>query len=320
MTMRDVAFLFAGQGSQLPGMGRDLCGAFALARETFEEAGDVLGFDLAACCFEGPAERLRRPSVARPAVCATSVAALRVLQAETGARAACVAGHSAGEYTALIAAGVLSFADMLPVVRAVGEAMEGIPGRMAAIVGLGRGRVEELCRQAAGGAVLCVSNHNGPTQTVVSGEPAAVERAAALARQAGARAVVPLEVATACHSPLMAPVAPVLSAALGRVVLADPTVPVVSNVGAEICRDRDRVLPLLLRHLVEPVEWEGSMRRLIAAGTELFVEVGSPRLLSGLGRAIDRTRRFLAVASPADLPEVERALGAGPALAATPAA
>jgi [acyl-carrier-protein] S-malonyltransferase len=306
--MTPVAFLFPGQGTQYPGMGRDLYENFPVARDTFDEASSALGIDVAAICFRGDHESLRRTRNTRVAVCTTSVAALRALNATASVAPAFVAGHSLGEYTALVAAGAVDFSSMIRVVYSVGEAMELIPGSMAAILFLERAMVERACREAAEGAVLVVANYNSPSQVVISGDREAVERGMTLAKQYGAWDAVGLPVGAPCHCALMDPVRAVLERALSEVTIRDLRVPLVSNVGPEIYQSATRVRPLLLQHLCGPVAWEEAVRLMIRSGARAFVELGPGRLLSGLCKRISRQQPCFNVEDAKGVREAEAVL------------
>lgn len=287
------ALLFPGQGSQLRGMGRDLYETFRAAREVFEEAGDALHVDMRWLCLEAPMEVLDRPSQARPAICTVSLAALRALEHEVGRLTpAYLAGHSLGEYTANLVAGVMPFPVMMQVLRAVGQAMERIPGMMAALIGMSRAQVAQLCREAAQAGVVTPAGSNAPGQVVISGEVSAVHLAMDLARRQGA-GVVPLAVGAPCHSPLMAPVEEALTDALAGLTFASASLPVVSNVKATVHHGGSRVRELLVRHLTAFVEWEDSMQALLDRGVSTFIEVGPGRVLTGLlTRQARRTPAF----------------------------
>ncbi len=305
--MGKLAFLFPGQGAQFVGMGADLARAYREAREVFAEADDVLGFPLSRLCFEGPAERLQETPVTQPAILTASVAALRVLELY-GWRAEAAAGLSLGEYTALVAAGALEFRDAVALVHKRGRFMdEAVPagqGAMAAVIGLEREQVEALCREAAaaapppeggGPAVVEAVNYNCPGQVVIAGHAAAVEVAAALAREAGARRVVPLAVSGPFHSRLMAPAQARLAAELERVPLRDARIPVVANVSATYVTGAAEIRRALVAQVASPVLWEDSMRRLLADGFDRFLEVGPGTVLTGFLRRIAREARAAAV-------------------------
>lgn len=290
--MSKVAFIFPGQGSQHPGMGKDLAENFAVARQAFEEANDSLGFDLAKLCFEGPESDLKLTANTQPAILTVSVAAQRVIAAETGLVPDYAAGHSLGEYSALVCAGALSFADAVATVRQRGLFMqEAVPvgvGTMAAIIGLDRPVLEDVCQQAAEGEVVAPANFNSPGQVVIAGHVAAVERAMALAKENGAKRALPLPVSAPFHCSLMLPAAERLAKVLDGVDIGALTVPVVSNVEAEAYNDSQRVKDLLVAQVSAPVRWEESVQNMAAAGVERFVEIGPGKVLSGLVKRISR--------------------------------
>jgi [acyl-carrier-protein] S-malonyltransferase len=288
-----TGLLCPGQGSQFVGMGRDLADAFAEARETFAEADDVLGFSLSRLCWEGPETELTLTANAQPAILVHSIAAWRVLTARKPLGIALGAGHSLGEFTAYVAAGALEFADAVRTVRRRGELMlesgAARPGTMAAVLGLNDAAAEAVCREAsAAGDVVVAANYNAPGQLVISGDVEAVRRAEELARAAGAKRVVPLNVSGAFHSPLMEVAVEGLRAQLEAIELGDPAFPVVSNVTAEPVSDAGEARDLLVRQLVSPVRWVDSVAGMRRAGTESFLEVGPGNVLTGLLRRIDR--------------------------------
>lgn len=298
------ALLFPGQGSQFRGMGRGLYETFKAAREVFEEASDALGLDMRRLCFDAPEAILDRPAHTRPAVCTVSLATLRVLEAEVGALTpAYLAGHSLGEYTADIVAGVMPFAVTVRALRAVGQAMERIPGMMAALIGLGRAEVVRLCQEASRAGVVTPAGFNAPGQVVISGEVAAVGLVMELARREGA-GVVPLSIGAPCHSPLMARVEATLREALAGVRFAPAAVPVVSNVGAEVHTGGPLARELLVSQLIAPVEWERAIRTLLDRSVSAFVEVGPGRILTGLLARQARGAPAFAVSDPSSLAPV----------------
>jgi [acyl-carrier-protein] S-malonyltransferase len=302
--MGKLAFIFPGQGSQHAGMGRALAEAFPAAWAVFEEADRTLGFPLSRLCFEGPEEELKLTANTQPAILTCSVAAQRVLE-ERGIRPAYVAGHSLGEYSALVAAGSLTLADAVVTVRHRGEYMqEAVPageGAMAAVLGLGAEKLKEICLEAAQGQVVSPANLNSPGQIVISGHAAAVERAMAAAKAAGAKRALRLPVSAPFHCELLEPAARRLAAQFEKIRFDDLTVPLVSNVDAGVVRTGAEARQALLRQVPAPVRWEESVRKLIELGCDAFVEVGPGKVLVGLLRQIDRNRTGLNVEDPASL-------------------
>ena len=286
----EAAFLFPGQGSQKVGMGRALHDNFPEARAVFAEVDDVLGYPLSKLCFEGPEAELTLTANAQPAIRTTSVAALRVLAARSDVRPRVVAGHSLGEYSALVAAGALSLADAVRLVRMRGEFMQdAVPagiGAMAAILGLSAEDVAAVCRDAAGDEVVSPANLNGGGQVVIAGHKQAVDRACAAAKARGAKRAIPLSVSAPFHCALMQPAAERLAPELERVTVKNPEVPVVSNVEAAPNQEAARVRDLLARQVTAPVRWEESVQCLAGLGVDTVVEIGAGNVLGGLVRRI----------------------------------
>src|SRR5438105_6012544 len=296
MTSHQLAFLFPGQGSQTIGMGKDLAEKFPVARQTFEEADDALGYQLSKLCFEGPEDQLRLTEITQPAILTASIAALRVLD-EKGIKAAFVAGHSLGEYSAHVAAGTITFADAVRTVRNRGKYMqEAVPvgvGAMAAILGMDLEKVTAVCNDASQGEVCEPANINSPEQIVISGHASAVERAAKLAEERGAKRAKLLPVSAPFHCSLMKPAQDQLAKDLLAISFQTPDVPVVCNVDAAAVEDAERSRDALLRQVTGSVKWEQSMRLLISKGIQTFVEVGQGKVLCGLMRQIDRSKTCL---------------------------
>jgi [acyl-carrier-protein] S-malonyltransferase len=305
-----IAFIFPGQGSQAVGMGRAFSETSGAAKRVFEEANDALGFDLRRVMFEGPDAELALTANTQPAVLTASVAAAAAC-AERGLTPGLAAGHSLGEYSALVVAGALALADAVRVVRRRGELMqEAVPvgtGAMAAIMGVAAGVVEQVCADAAQGEVVEIANVNSELQIVIAGHRTAVERAVALAKERGGRKSVLLPVSAPFHCALMTPAAEGLAAALAGVKVSDPAIPVVRNVDGSVTRRAADVVPLLLRQVASPVRWTDCVQRLAAEGASAFVEVGPGRVLSGLVKRIVEDARTAAVEDP---PGLDKALAA----------
>ncbi len=292
-------------------MGKALADAFPEARAVFAEADDALGLPLSRLCFEGPEAELQLTANTQPAILAASVAALRVLRSR-GARPDWVAGHSLGEYSALVAGRAMELKDALVTVRRRGQYMqEAVPageGAMAAIIGLDLTAVETACRDAAQGQVVSPANMNGPGQVVIAGHASAVERASAACRGAGARKVVRLAVSAPFHCVLMAPAQDRLAVDLAKVVFRDTGVPLVNNVGARVVRTAQECREGLVRQVSAPVRWQEVVERLAAEGVTTFVEVGPGTVLIGLVRRIAKGAKLLHVEDPASLEKTLAAL------------
>lgn len=303
-----VGLLFPGQGSQFVGMGRDLADAYPEARRTFEEADETLGFALSKLAWEGPEEELTATSVAQPAILTHSMAVFRVVEARLG-DVSLAAGHSLGEFSAWVASGAMSFADGVRTVRLRGELMQRSgadrPGTMAALLGLEDDAVERVCAEASEGTSVCVpANYNSPGQLVISGDVAAVERAMDLAKAAGARRAVQLNVSGAFHSPLMKVAESGLGAQLDAVNMAPPRFPVVSNVTAAAVMNGADARRLLLQQLTSAVRWTASMRTMLDAGVQQFYEIGPGSVLTGLLKRIERGAASQAIGTAADVEAV----------------
>jgi [acyl-carrier-protein] S-malonyltransferase len=292
-TNHSIAFLFPGQGSQSVGMGKDLAEKYPAARQTFEEADDALGYELSQICFEGPEEQLRLTEITQPAILTVSIAALRALETRMP-KPSYVAGHSLGEYSAHVASGTMRFADALRTVRNRGKYMqEAVPigvGGMAAILGMRPDKVADVCHEAAEKEVCEPANINSPEQIVISGHTAAVERAAKLADERGAKRAKVLPVSAPFHCALMKPAQDRLEADLNALKMQKSVYPIACNVDAELVTDDLRARDTLLRQVTGSVKWDPCMRLLIAKGVRTFIEVGPGKVLCGLMRQIDRSK------------------------------
>jgi [acyl-carrier-protein] S-malonyltransferase len=306
-----LAFLFPGQGSQAVGMGKALAERDAAARRTFDEADAALGYSISRLCFEGPAEELTLTANAQPAILACSIAALRCLEQETGLRPAVVAGHSLGEYSALVAAGALGFADAVRVVHLRGRYMqEAVPagqGAMAALLGPSAEQAAALCEAAAEGEVLSPANFNGGGQIVIAGHAGAVQRAVARAKEHGAKRAIPLQVSAPFHCALMAPAAARLAETLRDIRFVDAAVPVVTNVGAEPNQEGERARALLVQQVTAPVRWEESVLCLARLGVRRALEIGPGKVLAGLVKRITKEIEVANVEGPDDVAALAKA-------------
>ena len=302
--MQKLAFIFPGQGSQSVGMGKDLADNFPVARQIFEEADAALGYKISDLCFNGPEEKLKLTEITQPAILTVSVASYRVLQ-EKGVAPAMVAGHSLGEYSAHVAAGTISFADAVRTVRSRGRYMqEAVPvgvGAMAAILGMAPDAVAAVCNEAAQGEVCQPADINSPEQIVISGSKGAVERAAELAKERGAKRAIMLQVSAPFHCALMHPAEERLAADLEKLAFNDPRVPVVTNIDGVAKDSATASRDALIRQVTGAVQWVRCMQTMIAAGVENFVEVGPGKVLCGLVRQIDRSKSCVNVEDDASL-------------------
>jgi [acyl-carrier-protein] S-malonyltransferase len=313
--MGKLAFVFPGQGSQAVGMGKDLHDGFAEARAVFDEVDAALGEPLSRLCFEGPEERLKLTANTQPSILTVSVAAAAVL-ARRGVAPDLVAGHSLGEYSALVAVGACGAADAARAVRARGTFMqEAVPqgrGAMSAVLGLDPARVREICAavEAQSGEVVSPANYNEPAQTVIAGAAGAVERAGARLKEAGAKRVLPLPVSAPFHCALMAPVRDRLEPVLRGIAWSPPLRPVVTNVEARPNADVARIVPLLVEQVTAPVRWIECVEELVRQGVTRIVEVGPGKVLSGLAKRIDKSVEVWNVEDRASLEKALAGLGA----------
>jgi len=282
---RKTALLFPGQGSQYPGMGKDFYENFKEARDVFNKANEVLGFDIAALCLHGKQEELNKTSICQPAILVTSIAIVEVLKKNSSIQmdtclAAC--GLSLGEYTAHVVAGSMTFMD----------ACTANPGGMASVIGLEDEKVEQICNEMKSLGIICAANYNSPGQVVISGEKTLLEKASILAKERGARMVVPLKVDGAFHSDLMSPASSKLSRELELTPISKPNIPVVANIHAQYVREPDEIKASLAKQLNRPVRWHQSVSMLIRDGFNQFYEIGPGKSLSGIMKRIDSTQEI----------------------------
>ncbi len=310
--MEKIAFLFPGQGSQYVGMGKDLYENFKEAREVFDEASESLGFDIKKLCFEGPESELNKTENAQPAILTVSYAAYKVLKKYLDIKPIAMAGHSLGEYSALVASGAIKFFDAVKVVRARGKFMQdAVPlglGTMSAILGLEREKVEETCEEASKESYVQPANYNCPGQIVISGYIKGVEIANNIARKKGALRTIKLAVSAPFHSKLMEPAARKLAEKFDYVKLYEPKFPVISNVDAEPNYSKDTIKNLLIRQVSSPVKWEDSMKKLIKMGINRVIEIGPSRVLCGLMRKINRKVKVSNIENSKNLKAIEETL------------
>jgi [acyl-carrier-protein] S-malonyltransferase len=310
--MAAIAFIFPGQGSQHPGMGRDLAEKFPAARQIFEEADEALGFSLSELCFNGPAEQLQLTENTQPAILTVSIAALRAAQSEGFPRAEFVAGHSLGEYSALVAAGALNLGDAIRTVRARGRYMqEAVPvgtGAMAAILGADLETVNAGCEEASQGEVCSAANINSPGQVVIAGAAGAIDRAILILKERGAKRALKLNVSAPFHCAMMKPAQDRLAADLDTIQFSDSEMPVVTNVDGRAATSADLLRDSLVRQVSQPVRWLESVEFLIGQGVKTFIEIGPGKVLSGLVRQIDRSVQCVNVEDEASLRAAREAI------------
>ena len=311
--MSKIAFVFPGQGSQKTGMGLEIFQATDTAKQVFSDADKTLGYPLSRLCFEGPEEELRLTANTQPAILTTSIALWKVLDEKLDRKPDFVAGHSLGEYSALVAAGSISFADAVLTVHKRGTFMEeAVPageGAMSAVMNLDRGKLVEICKEVSGeGHVVEPANFNSPNQIVISGHQAAVNEAGEKALEAGARRVIPLSVSGPFHSSLMKPAADRLADHLATVSIREAKVPVVANATAQGVTDSEAIQRLLIQQVASPVLWEDSVRYMVEEGVTLFVEIGVGNVLSGLIRKVNRKVKTISVHDPESLKQAAETL------------
>lgn len=303
-----TAFIFPGQGSQVVGMGRDLYDAYPQVKELYDTAVDILGYDLRQASFEGPEDLLRQTRITQPALFVHSIA-LDLLLKEQGTRPEATAGHSLGEYSAVVSAGAMTFADALEVVKVRGDEMamagEKAAGTMAAIMGATQEQIDTICHQAAAVGIVVPANLNAPGQVVISGDRGAIDRAVEIARDLGIRRAIKLKVSGAFHSPLMAPARPALQAALEAVQVHDPQVPVYQNVVARAVHTAEELRANLLSQLESPVRWEATIRQMWDDGVREYFEVGAGKILQGLNRRIVPDALTLGLGSAAEMAQID---------------
>jgi len=300
----DSGFLFPGQGSQYVGMGNDFFNEFSCAKEIYQEASDILEFDLAKISFEGPEDELRQTRITQPAIFTNSYLVFKLI-IDFGIEPGVVAGHSLGEYSALVACGAISFTDGLRVVKLRGELMQNAdemePGTMAAIIGLSPEQVDKICKEASQMGVVVPANYNSPEQIVISGSIAGVKKAMELAQDSGAKRVLELMVSAAFHSPLMSPTTQGMTNALQELQINKPDCPIVPNVTAKPTNSPEEIRVLLIKQLTHPVRWVESVQNMILLSGSEFYEVGPGKVLTGLLRRIDRSCSCTPVGKAEDL-------------------
>ena len=307
-----IAFIFPGQGSQYPGMGKEFIENFQESKEVFDAASSVLGYDLAQLCMHGPVEKLNLTENTQPAILAASIAILRPLE-RRGLTASAAAGHSLGEYTAITAAGGFNLKDVLGLVRKRGRYMqEAVPegtGLMAAILGMEREDVEKTCYEAAKNGIVAPANYNSPGQIVIAGEKQAVEKAMELAKVAGAKRAIPLPVSVPSHCSMMKRAGDRLALELAKVDISDLSMPIVNNAEARFLRTASELRPSLVKQISSPLYWEDSIKNMAAGGCDTFIEIGPGKVLSGLVRRIVKEATVLNVEDQKSMSDTLSALG-----------
>ncbi len=307
--MSKVAFVFPGQGSQSVGMLAEMAAAYPIVQQTFAEASDALGYDLWEVCQQGPDTELNQTHITQPALLAASVALYRVIEAETDLRPSLMAGHSLGEYSALVASGAMTLATGVKLVEQRGRFMQAaVPagtGAMFAIIGLDDGAIAQACNQASEGEVVSPVNFNSPGQVVIAGSKAAAERAAERCKEMGAKRALPLAVSVPSHCALMQPAAEQLKVSLNEITLATPAVDVINNVDVSIETDQQAIKDALVRQLYSPVRWTETVQAMAAKGITQLIEVGPGKVLTGLTKRIDKSLTAEAVNTPDSLEKIQ---------------
>lgn len=285
--MGKVAFIFPGQGSQFAGMGRDVYEKYPCAREIFENIDKFAGRSISQLCFEGSEEELKQTINSQPAILAVSIALYEAVKAETGIKPDFVAGHSLGEYSAFYAAGVMELEGLVKLVSKRAELMNSAPsGSMSAVLGLDEAKIAELVEKASSNGIICAANYNTPEQTVISGEAKAVEAANEIAKQLGAKRVIPLAVSGAFHSPLMQPLSEEFAEHVNNTTINNAQIPVVTNVDAKATVDKAELAPKMVKQMYSSVYWTQSVNAMLAAGVDTFVEIGPGKVLAGMIKKI----------------------------------
>lgn len=302
-----IAFIFPGQGSQYVGMGKDIYENFPQVRGIYEKAKEVLGYDLRGLCFYGPEERLNLTEYTQPSVFVTDIVTLKAVE-DAGIKPSVVAGHSLGEYSALVSSGGIDFPDALRLVVKRGRFMqEAVPadmGMMAAILGLEPDIVEGICKEVSSSGTITPANYNCPGQIVIAGEKTSVQEASRLARERGAKRVIPLQISVPSHSPLMIPAGERLRVEMNGLKINDLAIPLVNNADAKLLTSAEEIKSSLVRQVSEPVQWEKSIRKIIESGINTFIEIGPGKVLSGLVKRIDNSAKIYNVEDRKSLEEV----------------